>query len=391
MSTPRRPHILHLTFGTELGGTETMILRSLDHVDTQSFRFSVAAFMERGPLLERAARRGCTTLLMGMRGERDVVGLVRALPRLYRFMRREDVALLYTYGYYTGLAGRVVARLAGTRVICGQRTADPRRPRIRSFLNRAFSGLVDLYVSNSEAGRRLLIETDRIRAAKVVTVHSGIDAEWGASASAAREPTPSGITSSRSGGRPAGEDAVVGMVAHFRHGKSFDQIVRIGEEIRHSLPGVTFILVGDGETRGEVERLALRTEHRSAFVFAGALDDIAPLLSKLDLFVLATETEGLPVSIIEAMAMARPVIATSVGGIPEIVDDGVTGLLVPPGDDGALAAAIRRLLADRELAGRMGEAGRRRIRERFDMKMMVVRLEAIYRRVLTIGEAHLPE
>jgi glycosyltransferase involved in cell wall biosynthesis len=391
MSTPRRPHILHLTFGTELGGTETMILRSLDHADTRSFRFSVAAFMERGPLLERAARRGCTTFLMGMRGERDVVGLVRALPRLYRFMRRENVALTCTYGYYTGLAGRAVARLARARVICGQRTADPRRPWIRSFLNRASSGLVDLYVSNSEAGRRLLIERDRIPAAKVLTIHSGIDPAWGAPAPAALEPTRPGTTSPLSGAHPTVDGAVVGMVAHFRPGKSFDQVVRIGEQIRRSLPEVTFILVGDGETRGEVERLAERTEDRSAFIFAGALDDIAPLLSSLDLFVLATETEGLPVSIIEAMAMARPVIATNVGGIPEIVEHDVTGLLVPPGDDGALAVAIRRLLADPELAGRMGEAGQRRIRERFDVKTMVVRLEATYRRVLAFCEARLHE
>ncbi|KPJ53750.1 hypothetical protein AMJ39_03345 [candidate division TA06 bacterium DG_24] len=384
MTAPQqRPHILHLNFGTELGGTETMILHYLDHADTGSFRYSVAAFAHRGPLLQEAARRGCRTLLLGMRSERDLLGILRAVPRLHRFMRQERVALVHTYGLHTGIIGRAVARSAGARVVAGQRTADSRRPRMHSLLNRLTSRWVDLYVSNSEAGRRLLIERDGIPAARAITVRSGIDPQWGRDLGAGDR--PGHRDRSFPGAEKIGEhDAVVGMIAHFRRGKLFHQLIRVGDMVLRSIPAVKFVLAGDGETRGRIERLAQETEGRSAFVFAGALADIGPLLRQLDLFVLATETEGLPVSIIEAMAVGKPVIATQVGGIPELVEDGITGLLVRPGDDHALADAILRLLRDPALARRMGEAGRRRIAESFGIESMVKRLEQIYRHVLEL-------
>jgi glycosyltransferase involved in cell wall biosynthesis len=149
------------------------------------------------------------------------------------------------------------------------------------------------------------------------------------------------------------------------------------------LPGTRLLLVGrdlehGGAFQAELEREAERLGVRDRVLFAGHRDDADRLLTELDVLVLPSWTEGLPVAVLEAMARARPVVATPVGGTPEVVADGETGLLVPPRDPRALADAIGRLLADAELRRRMGEAGRRRVAERFSAEAMTRRVLAVY-------------
>jgi glycosyltransferase involved in cell wall biosynthesis len=137
-----------------------------------------------------------------------------------------------------------------------------------------------------------------------------------------------------------------------------------------------------GSYQRELERTAERAGVRDRVVFAGARDDAGSLLAELDVLALPSWTEGLPLVVLEAMARRRPVVATPVGGTPEIVVDGETGLLVPPRDPRALAAALRRLLDDPQLRERMGEAGFARVRERFSADAMTERMLAIYDEVL---------
>jgi glycosyltransferase involved in cell wall biosynthesis len=172
---------------------------------------------------------------------------------------------------------------------------------------------------------------------------------------------------------------LVGEVARLCDVKGQRELIAALAEV----PDARLVLVGDdleqgGAFRDALEREAGRAGVRDRVVFTGPRPDARALIGELDVLALPSWTEGLPLVVLEAMASARPVVATPVGGTPELVEDGETGLLVPPRDPGALAAALRRLLADADLRRRLGEAGERRVRERFSLDAMTGRVLAIY-------------
>jgi len=171
---------------------------------------------------------------------------------------------------------------------------------------------------------------------------------------------------------------VVGMIARLTAAKDhmnlFDAFLRVREA--HAV--ARLLLVGDGELRADLERAVHQRRLSHTVVFAGRRDDVADVLSALDVFVLSSATEGLAVTLLEAMAAGLPVVATRVGGNPEVVVDGDTGRLVPPRDPIALAAAIGEMLSDRARATRMGERGAERARGRFGIDAMVNGYLALY-------------
>jgi glycosyltransferase involved in cell wall biosynthesis len=148
------------------------------------------------------------------------------------------------------------------------------------------------------------------------------------------------------------------------------------------VPGAVFVLAGDGPQRGALEAESRRLGIAERVVFLGHREDVPALLSCCDLFVLPSLFEGLPVSVLEAMAAARPVIATAIGGTDEAVVHGKTGLLVPPGDSAALATSIQLLLADRAMADRLAQAGRARVEQEFSAETMTDRVSLLYDEVL---------
>jgi glycosyltransferase involved in cell wall biosynthesis len=148
------------------------------------------------------------------------------------------------------------------------------------------------------------------------------------------------------------------------------------------VPDATFLLAGEGPERPALEAMAAELGISSRVRFLGARHDIAELLALSDLFVLPSLAEGLPISVLEAMASARPVVATRIGGTDEVVVEGETGLLVPAGDAEALSAAIRRVLGDPGLARRLGEAGRARVHQEFSLSGMIAAVDAAYRQTL---------
>jgi glycosyltransferase involved in cell wall biosynthesis len=144
----------------------------------------------------------------------------------------------------------------------------------------------------------------------------------------------------------------------------------------------TLCMVGDGPEREELERLAGELGLMRDCLFPGYQEDVAPFFAAFDAFVLPSGNEGTPVTAIEALASGCPVVATRVGGVPDVVSDGVDGLLVEPGDREALADALARLAADPELRRRMGEAGRERVLPRYAVERLIEDVDGLYRRLL---------
>ena len=154
-----------------------------------------------------------------------------------------------------------------------------------------------------------------------------------------------------------------------------------GVVVVHEIPDARFVILGEGELREQLER-QVRDHHLEKHVFLpGFRTDVLGCIKGFDVFAMSSVTEGLGTSLLDAMACSKPIVATSVGGIPEVVVDGDTGLLVAPRNHAAMADAIVRLLTDEGLRGRMGEAGLARVRERFTVERMVSETAAVYARV----------
>jgi glycosyltransferase involved in cell wall biosynthesis len=174
---------------------------------------------------------------------------------------------------------------------------------------------------------------------------------------------------------------LVGTVAVFRTQKRLDQWLVAARLLAERHPGVRFLLVGDGPLRGELEAIARRAGLAERVVFAGLQQDVRPYYAALDVFLLSSEFEGLPLALLEAMAGGLPVVATAVGGVPEAIESGTHGLLVPFGAPALLSQAVSRLLGDPELRARLGENARERVRRDFSVERMARELETIYGRI----------
>lgn len=217
-----------------------------------------------------------------------------------------------------------------------------------------------------------VLERGRIEAARVRVVYEGVPD---------RAPAPGGREALAELGVPAGA-LVVGNVAALTGHKDHDTLLSAAARVVAARPRVYFVVVGDGERRDALRARVAEPDLAGRVVLAGFRDDVDRLLPACDVFCLSSHMEGLGTSLLDAMAFARPVVATAAGGIPEAVEDGVTGRLVPVRDAQALAGAILELVDDPALRTRMGEAARGRFLARFTAEAMVQATLEVYREVL---------
>src|SRR6185437_4605932 len=229
-------------------------------------------------------------------------------------------------------------------------------------LGRMFNALATQTIANCAAARQALLEAERPRPESVLVLHNGVDL------SRFRD-MPSLAA------RPASAEKRVGVVANLRSVKGLDVFVRAAAQVRTRHPQVMFEVAGEGELRAALEQQAAAEGLAERFTILGSVADVPGFLGRLDVAVLCSHAEGMSNALLEYMAAGRAIVTTAVGAATELIEDGVHGLLVPPGDAGRLAEAMRRLLDNPNLAQRLGEAARRRTLERFSREAMVRRFE----------------
>jgi len=217
-----------------------------------------------------------------------------------------------------------------------------------------------------------MLVADGVPSERTVTVHEGVDVDH------VRAAPPVNIHEAFWLPHQA---PVVGNVAALVPHKGQRYLVDAAHLVVREIPDARFVILGEGELREHLEK-QIRDHHLEKHVLLpGFRTDVLGCMKSFDLFVMSSVTEGLGTSLLDAMACARPIVATRAGGIPEIVEDGVNGLLVPPRDAASLAAAIVRALKDESLRTRMGDAGYARVRERFTVDRMVSETAAVYKRL----------
>lgn len=313
-----------------------------------------------GPFLALVRSDGFAARVIPIGGALDVAALVRTR----RALRADAVDVVHTHGAFAvNVVARVAARLAGARVLSHMhientfRAGLPRHAQVA--LDNATARLCFAVIAVSEATRKSLLRQG-YPAHRLVTIHNGIELAGPA------EPTR------------LAEGPTVVEVARLAEVKGQRTLLRalVGLDVTAVLVGVDFEQGGTYER--ELRREADRAGVADRVVFAGYRDDVPAVLAGCDVFCLPSSAEGLPLVVLEAMAQGKPVVATAVGGTPELVLDGETGLLVPPGDVEALRGALAQILDDRERARRLGSAGRDRVRMSFSASAMNERILKAY-------------
>ncbi|HUD72863.1 MAG TPA: glycosyltransferase [Dongiaceae bacterium] len=370
--------VLHLISTLRPGGTELAMIRLLGHLDRESFRCRVA-WLRDDPVLAAAVQEatGHPPIPIGLRGKVSPAALVR----LAALVRRERFDIVHTHMDLADYYGAAAARLrSGTVLVSSKQNADEFRTR-RTWkrppfllLEHCAYGAANAVIAVSEGLVDFLERAEGLPRHKTVVIGNGVDPDLGAGA-------PDRAEARRRLGLPA-TGPILGTVGRLAAQKGQVDLLRALPSIRARFPEALLVVAGDGPERAALEREAERLGVTGAVRLLGHQADVPAVLAALDLFLLPSLWEGLPLALLEAMAMRLPVVATRAVGIDELITDGVEGRLTPLHDPAALAAAAIDLLADPQRAQAMGTAARRRAVGRHSQAAVAADVAALYRRLL---------
>lgn len=359
--------LLYIIDSLRVGGAETLLLDLLDAAQARGDRAHVAYFTP-GPLEPEVARRGVGTTRLSGAGLRDPRAVLRAL----RLIRAWDPDIVHTHLVKSDLAGQLAARLARRRRIITLHNTDPwRRNALLSGIYRLVTGGADACIAVAENVAEHAARCGSYDGRRIEVVRNGVDlGRFAAGRVAAMDLSGFGVP----------RDAVViAKIGRFTAQKDHGNFLQAAALLAERQPRAHFLITGDGELaeqiRGQARRLGLGPER---LTFTGNLRDMPALLAAIDIFMLASKWEGLPMVLLEAMAMGVPVVSTAVGGVPDLLEDGRNGLLVPPSDPAALAAAAERLILDPAAGRALGAAGLETVRAGFSGAAMLERLWSLY-------------
>jgi len=364
----KKHNVLYISdFGDIVGGGEVSFLGLLAHLDLSRFT-PVAVCPAEGTLADEIRKLGITVHIVPMPRLRwgNPLRLFRSIRSLVRLIRDKEITLAHTNGSRCGVYGGIACKIAGVPMLWHVRILES-----DGLLDRFLAGLSVMVLVNSKAVRKrfswMKVQN------KVRVVYNGIDL---------------GRFENR-GGRGLrkalglGENtALIGTVGRLDWYKAHKYFLQAAQKVKLLVPDSHFLIVGEGEKRASLEREAKKLGIASCVTFAGYRRDIPEILSDLDVFALSSVSEGFGRVVAEAMACGKPVVATRVGGILEVVEDGVTGKLVPPANPLALAGAVVDLLRDKAKAAAMGAAGHKRAAI-FSIESNVEKTQEIYAGVLS--------
>jgi glycosyltransferase involved in cell wall biosynthesis len=360
---------LHIDTARTWRGGQNQVLLTVNGLREIGQRAALVAHPD-GELRKRAAE-GLELIPLAPKSEMDLT----AAWRLNRVIKRLKPDVIHAHDAHgVAMAGLALSLGAGTAKDGEPPLVVSRRVdfhlRGNSF-SRWKHRQVDCFIAASEAIRQMLV-ADGVPAERTVTVHEGIDVEHVVS-----QPL---VDVHQAFFLPHGAP-IVGNIAALVPHKGQRHLIEAAHIVVQKLPDVRFVILGEGELREALERVIKEYRLEKHVLLPGFRADVLGCLKSFDLFVMSSVTEGLGTSLLDAMACARPIVATKAGGIPEVVEEGVTGLLVPPRDHAAMAEAIISLIADTPRLHAMGAAGFARVNEKFTVERMIAGTAAVYERV----------
>ncbi|HEY6247767.1 MAG TPA: glycosyltransferase [Pyrinomonadaceae bacterium] len=375
-----KPAVLQLIDSFNQGGSEWQALQLTRHLShNNNFAIHLASLSPEGPLRSSIADLSVGPIPSFPLNSFYDANAVRQLKHCVQWLKSYDIKIIHTHDFYTNVFGMAAAALARLPVrIASMRETAEMRTSAQKQVQRGAYALAHQIIANSKAVEEKLVR-DGVPKTKVSVIYNGLDVRR-VSNQTSRSAVLSLLGLPED---PARARRFVTIVANMRHEvKDYPMFLRAAQAVKKAVPDAAFLLAGEGELTDGLQRLASELGVSAATFFLGRCEKIAELLSISEVCVLSSKAEGFSNSILEYMAAGRPVVATNVGGAPEVIVEGETGYLVSPGDDATMAARIISLLQDAERAKQFGAAGKLLVERNFSCESQLTRTEELYNRLL---------
>ena len=368
----RRPiRVLHVVKGLGRGGAETLLRNMAREWDPSDVCMSVAYFLpQKSQLVDEIESAGAEVTLI----HRRRLQWVHAVGALRTHIQQRQIDLIHCHLPASAVVGRIAGRTTNTPVVYTQHGPLEHSNRYSQIMNLRTWRYQDHVIAVSPEVEGSVAQYAPI-GPPVTLVQNGIPTDWFAPDAARRAQMRRRLGLAES-------DVLVGTVAVFRPQKRLDLWLDAAARLRTKHPKVRFVIVGAGPLEAELEARAHELGLDQTLSFVGLQEDVRPYLDAMDLYLMTSDFEGLPIALLEAMSMAVPPVCTSVGGIPDVLADGASGVLCSPGDIPGLVAAVGSLIDDEARRSEIGALARRRVEESHGLGVMLNELEDVYRLVL---------
>lgn len=365
------PLIVHMIDELPRDGAE-MLLVDLMRLRMPGCRYQIVCLIRGGPLEQDFQRLGIQVKIFGRRHKFDI-GLVF---RVAAWLRKEKVDVVHTHLFTADTYGRLAARIAGVPAVFStvHNIVNPWKGSGRKAIDRLFARLSTAVVGCSEEVTKTLASRDKIPVAKLVSIPNGIDLQKFSSFSGAGVREEFGLPVERQ---------LIGVVGRLHEQKAHDDLFRalaLLPQVRARQ--LTCLVIGTGDLLAPLTQLVKELGLEDCVIFTGMRTDVPRLVAALDVFVMSSRWEGLPIALLEAMASAKAVLCTRVGGIPDVVIDGDNGVLVNAGDVAHFAQRLDALLQDADLRQRLGHRARETVIARFDVSRTATAYNRLHRQAL---------
>ena len=363
--------IFEIIADSSLTGAPRHLLTLLSGINTH--RFGVTVITPPGPLVEQLKKRKIPVFQVPMRGRADMA----AISAVTKLLKKYDPDVIHTHGQRAGLVGRMASKGMPFKRVHTEHTythefklANPLLHWTHLRVMRMLDGGTDKVIAVSNAVRKFLIDSRISKPEKVVTIYNGITP-------LSRKVSQEDVQKFKDKYHIAPDDIVIGTVGSFNQAKDTSTLIRAVVRMAKKWPKIKLVLVGKGPLKFKLEKLVKKLGLEEQVVFTGALENVLPALKTFRIFVLPSLSEAFGVTILEAMKAEVPVVATKVGGIPEIIIQNHNGILVEPKDSKKLAGVLMKLLNDKKLQIKLAKNGAATL-PKFSADRMIERTEDIY-------------
>jgi len=369
----RKYKVIHLVETLDaIGGMERIIAEIAIHLNKQEFELRIWCLHRDGKFAQELRKQGLIVRVLNINDYYNPLNILKLAWALKK--ARPDI--VHTHMYFASTIGRIAGKIAGVKVLINHVHSSYWHYSSRNLLiERILSKITNKIICVSRHTKDFVINHEKIDLSKVEVIYNGISIEHAFSRQDVRQSF-----------NVLPQEIIIITVASLLENKGHRVLLKALSLLGDQKSRVKCWIVGQGPMEEELKEYARELNLDSKIIFWGERHDVPQLLTASDIFVLASiQREGLSISVLEALAYQVPVIATKVGGIPEVIEDCVNGLLLAPNEPDALAAAIEGLMTDHQKRLEYAQAGSRKFYEQFESKIMIAHIEKLYKECLTKG------
>lgn len=370
MSLESNINVLHLIAPTAFGGAERVLLNIADAIDKSRYELTVGSFVNihfpDNQFLQALKGKDISNFVFWLRRTLDISNIFR----IFKLIRKKDIHIVHCHGYRADILGLIASRATMTPIISTVHGWVPIDSRLRFYeqCDKLALRWFDWLIPVSEDIRTSLLDSG-INPGKVTCLHNAVDVAIEPPESNKRNPL----------GLVKGDDRfVIGTVGRLSPEKDIPNFLQCASLLASEFQNLTFVIVGDGPEKKALEKLTSELGLTDRVQFTGFLQEMNSVYQLLDVLVISSRTEGIPLVMLEAMKHSIPVVATDVGGIGEVIENGKDGFVVSPGNPYELAKHIRLLITETALLQKLSSGARAKIENEFDRAIWIKQIEKIY-------------